>query len=99
MSRRLVALDKQPGVRPVAIGVIWQRCIAKGNLIGSGAEAKGAYGSVQLSAGLEDGIKGALHRVRLLTETNRLMQFCAREINGDLWEVKREDGEDPLLVA
>ncbi len=30
MCRRLVALDKQPGVRPVAIGEIWHQCIAIG---------------------------------------------------------------------
>ncbi len=75
MSRRLVALDKQPGVWPVAIGKIWQRCIAKGNLVGSGAEAKGTWGSVQLCAGLEAGIKGALHAVHLCAETNKLLQF------------------------
>jgi hypothetical protein len=27
------------------------------------------------------------------------MQFCAGEIDNDLWEVKREDGEDPPWVA
>ncbi len=75
MSRRLVALDKQPGVRPVAIGEIWQRCIVKGNLVGSGAEAKGTCGSVQLCAGLDAGIEGALHAVRLRAETNKSMQF------------------------
>jgi hypothetical protein len=75
MSRRLVALDKQPGVWPVAISKIWQWCIAKGNLVGSGAEAKGTCESVQLCAGLEAGIKGALHAVRLGAETNESMQF------------------------
>ncbi len=83
MCRRLVALDKQPGVRPLAIGKIWQRCIAKGNLAGFGAEAKGACGSVQLCAGLEAGIKGALHAVRLRAETNGSMQFWVGEINND----------------
>ncbi len=75
MSRRLVALDKQPGVWPVAIGKIWQRCIAKGNLVGSGAEAKRTCGSVQLCAGLEAGIEGALHAVCLRAETNMSLQF------------------------
>jgi hypothetical protein len=98
MCRRLVALDKQPGVRPVAIGEIWQRCIAKGNLVGSGAEAKGTCGSVQLCAGLEAGIKGALHAVRLRAETNGPMQFCAGEIDDDLWDGEREDGEVPPWV-
>ncbi len=75
MSQRLVALDKQPGVRHVAISEIWQWCIAKGNLVGSGAEAKGTCGSIQLCAGLEASIKGALHVVRLREETNKSLQF------------------------
>ncbi len=98
MCRQLVALDKQPGVRPMAIGEIWQRCIAKGNLIGSGAEAKGTCRSVQLCAGLEAGIEGALHAVRLHAETNESMQFRAGEINDELWEVKGEEGEDPPWI-
>jgi hypothetical protein len=36
MCRRLVALDKQPGIHPMAIGEIWHQCIAKGNLAGLG---------------------------------------------------------------
>ncbi len=84
MCRRLVVLDKQPGVRPVAIKEIWHRCIAKGNLAGSGAQAKGACGSIQLCARLEASIEGALHAVRLCTETNGSMLFCAGEIDDDL---------------
>jgi hypothetical protein len=83
----------------VAIGEIWQRCIAKGNLVESGAEAKGACGSVQLCAGLEAGIEGALHVMRLLAEMNGSMQFCAREIDDDLWDIEREEGKDLPWVA
>jgi hypothetical protein len=57
ICRRLAALDKQLGVCSVAIDEIWHQCIAKGNLAGSGAQAKGACGSIQLCAGLEAGIK------------------------------------------
>jgi hypothetical protein len=99
MCRRLVALNKQPRVRPVAIGEIWHRCIAKGNLVGLGAQAKGACGSVQLCAGLETGIEGALHAVRLRTETNGSMLFRAGEIDNDLWELEIEEGEDPPWTA
>ncbi len=77
MCRRLVALDKQPTVRPVAIGEIWHQCIAKGNLAGLGAHAKGASRSVQLCARLDAGIKGALRAVCLRAETNGLMLFHA----------------------
>jgi hypothetical protein len=28
-----------------------------------------------------------------------LMQFCAREINDDLWDIKRDEGEDPPWIA
>jgi hypothetical protein len=83
----------------VAIGEIWQRCIAKGNLVGSRAEAKGACGSVQLCAGLEAGIEGALHAVRIRAETNGSMQFRAGEIDDELWELEREEGEDPSWIA
>ncbi len=84
---------------PVAIGEIWLQCIAKGNLAGLGVEAKRACGSVQLCAGLEAGIKGALHAVQLCAETNGSMQFCAREIINDLWDLKREDGKDLPWIA
>lgn len=64
MARRLVALDKQPGVRPVGIGEIWQRLLAKLVIADCGDQAKLACGAVQLCAGLEAGIEGALHSVR-----------------------------------
>jgi hypothetical protein len=83
----------------VAIGEIWQWCIAKGNLAGSGAKAKGACRSIHLCAGLEAGIEGALHAVRLRAKTNGLMQFRAGEIDDDLWDIKREEGEDPPWIA
>ncbi len=84
MCRRLVALDKQPGVCPIAIGEIWHQCIAKSDLAGLEAQAKGACESVQLCAELEAGIEGALHAVHLGAETNGLMLFCAGEIDNDL---------------
>jgi hypothetical protein len=99
MCRRLVALDKQPGVPPVAIEEIWHQCIVRGDLAGLGAQAKGACGSIQLCAGLEAGIKGVLHAVRLRTETNGSMLFHAGEIDNDLWDLEREEGEDPPWTA
>eukprot|EP00957_Ditylum_brightwellii_P027985 2114130-Ditylum_brightwellii.AAC.1 len=56
---RLVALDKQPGVRPVGIGKLLCRLLAKLVICATGEEAKTACGSLQLCAGLEAGIEGS----------------------------------------
>ena len=61
LANRLMALDKCPGVRPIGIGEIWRRLLAKCVLKVAGGEAKAACGNAQLSAGLEAGIEGACH--------------------------------------
>ena len=55
---RLVALDKQLGVRPVGIGEIWKQVIAKWALKVCGEDAKASCSSTNLCAGLEAGIEG-----------------------------------------
>ena len=78
MANRLMALDKCPGVRPVGIGEIWRRLLAKCVLKVAGTEAKEECGSDQLCAGLEAGIDGAVHAVRAMwkaTEDNEEWGF------------------------
>jgi hypothetical protein len=64
MACRLVALDKQPGVRPVGIGEIYRRLIAKCAISVIGHQATTACGNLNLCAGLPAGIEGAVHAVR-----------------------------------
>jgi hypothetical protein len=64
MACRLVALDKQPGVRPVGIGEIYRRLIAKCAIAVVGHQATSACGNLNLCAGLPAGIEGAVHAVR-----------------------------------
>ena len=45
MSGRLIALDKQPGIRPVGVGETWRRFMAKCLLKVAGPEAKAACGT------------------------------------------------------
>ena len=61
---RLVALDKQPGVRPVGIGEIFRRLFAKCTIAIIGHQATTACGNLNLCAGLPGGIEGAVHAVR-----------------------------------
>ena len=65
MSDWLIALDKSPGIRPVGIGETWRRLLAECLLRVSGQEAKTACGTDQLAGGMEAGIKGDIHAVRL----------------------------------
>jgi len=67
MACRLVALDKQPGVRPIGIGSIFRRLMAKSLIKVIGPQATAACGNFNLCAGLPSGIEGAVHAVRSST--------------------------------
>ena len=64
MACRLVALDKEPGTRPVGIGEVYRRLMAKCVLRVVGDRATRACGNLNLCAGLKAGIEGAVHAVR-----------------------------------
>jgi hypothetical protein len=64
MACRLVALDKSPGVRPVGIGEVYRRLLAKCLLEAVGHTATAAAGNLNLCAGLPAGIEGAMHAIR-----------------------------------
>ena len=70
MSGWLITLDKQPGIRPVRVGETWLRLMSKCLLKVAGPEAKSACGTTQLAGGLEAGIEGAIHVMRVLFEEN-----------------------------
>ena len=63
MACRLVALNKQPGVRPVGIGETLRRALAKLFMRAAGDQVKTTCGNIQLCAGLDAGIEGATHAV------------------------------------
>ena len=56
MSGRLIALDKQPGIKLVLVGETWQILKAKCLLRVTGLKAKSAYGTTNLAGGVEAGI-------------------------------------------
>ena len=61
MSNRLIALDKNPGVRPIGIGQIWCHLMAKVVVHLTGDLATAACGADQLCCGLKAGIEGGVH--------------------------------------
>ena len=60
-SKRGLALNKFPGVRPIGIGNIEDRYVAKILLADAGPSAADAASTLSLSAGLSAGIEGAVH--------------------------------------
>ena len=64
MACRLVALDKQPGTRPVGIGELYRRLMAKCVLHTVGGRATNACGNYNLCVGLKAGIEGGVHVIR-----------------------------------
>ena len=64
MASRLIAFDKNPGVRPIGVGDTARHIIAKAILNITRQDVQEAAGSVQLCAGQISGIEAAVHAVR-----------------------------------
>ena len=71
MSGWLIALDKQPGIRPFRVGKTCRRMMVKCLLRVAGLEAKATCSTPQLVVGLEAGIEGAIHAMRVLWEEHK----------------------------
>ena len=61
---RLIALNKNPGARPIGIGDTARRIIAKSVLMIISGDIQDAAGTMQLCAGQISGIEAAVHAVR-----------------------------------
>ena len=68
MSSRLIALDKCPGVRPIAIGEEPRRILCKVLAMATGSDVADLCGVRQLCSGLKAGIEGSVHAMRELYE-------------------------------
>ncbi len=70
MTGHLLALDKNPGVRPIGIGDTWHQVLLNSILQVAGSAATEACGADQLCAGLSAGIEGAVHLMQHTWDVN-----------------------------
>ena len=68
MSSRLIALDKCPGVRPIAIREEPRRILCKVLAMATGSDFVDLCGVRQVCSGLKAGIEGSIHAIRELYE-------------------------------
>ncbi len=66
MACRLMALNKNPGVRPIGIGEMVRRIIAKAVLSVCRGDVQNVVGTLQLCAGQTAGVEAGVHSVRRL---------------------------------
>ena len=69
-AKRLVALNKCPGVRPIGIGEVGDRFLAKIMAEVTGDDVRSECNSDQLCSGIKGGIEGGIHGVREIFESN-----------------------------
>ena len=70
LTGRLIALDKNPGVRPIRVCDIARCIIAKAILMTIQSDVLDVAGSLQLYAGQISGTDAAVHAVRSFFESN-----------------------------
>ena len=64
LANRGIALNKNPGLRPVGVGEMVRRIIGKAVMSVTGEQVQKAVGALQLCAGQPAGVKSAIHAMR-----------------------------------
>ena len=81
MSCRLIALNKNPGVRPIGVGEVLRRLLGKAMVVTTGVDVEELCGADQLCSGLKGGIEGAIHSVSQIFDDKSTMGYGVLMVN------------------
>ena len=76
LACRLIALDKNPGMRPIGIDNTSRQIVAKAILAVNRLDIQESAGSLQLCAGQISGIEAAVHAVNSLFKQEETEVIC-----------------------
>ena len=96
MSRRIIALDKKPGIRPIGVGETWCRMMAKCLLRVTGQEAKSDCRTEQMAGEVEAGIEGGNHSMCVLWEEHSQEEDLGFLLI-ETWNTFNADNQTPML--
>jgi hypothetical protein len=88
-ANRLVPLDKKPGVRPIGVGHVLKRVLAKCMLALTKADIEEVCGNEQLCAGASNGTEAAIHAMN-----SSYIKSCLRRAEHDGIEDMEDVGDE-----
>ena len=68
---KLLALDKNPGIRPIGVGEVIRRIIGKALVFGLKRDLKEYSSPLQVSSGYEAGSEAAIHSMKAIFEDDK----------------------------
>ncbi len=96
LACRLIALSKNPGVRPIGIGDTARRIITKATLAVTKIDIQDAVGSIQLCAGQISGTEAAVHAVQSLFQQDETEAILLVDATNAFNSLNRFSALNPL---
>ena len=91
LACRLIAVDKNPGIRPIGIGETARRIIAKAILRVINCDVQKAAGSIQLCVGQIGGVEAVIHSVRELFDSDETEAVLLVDAQNAFNSLNRQD--------
>ena len=90
LASRLIALDKNPGVRPIGVGEVLRRMVAKAALRITSSDILNAAGSFQLCSGHASGCEAGIHAMTEIQSDDQAEAVLLVDVSNAFNSLNRE---------